>query len=172
MIDANQGEQLLNLSIQILNTGIQAFNTGKNHIILSIDNYYNQLKNISNMINSILDEYNNNQMKIQIMQNQMVQQAMMNQQMLLQQQMNLKKEYDNTPKINISFNLNSNKINIACNVGTKFCDSLTKFEKRMLKSKCDYLFISNGMTLNYDDERKVEELSNGADILIIDTIEK
>ena len=91
MIDANQGEQLLNLSIQILNKGIQAFNTGKNHIILSIDNSYKQLKNISNMINSILDEYNNNQMKIQIMQNQMMQQAMMNQQMLMQQQMNLKK---------------------------------------------------------------------------------
>ena len=65
----------------------------------SIDNYYNQLKNISNMINSILDEYNNNQMKLQIMQNQMMQQAIMNQQMLLQQQMDLKKEYDNTLKI-------------------------------------------------------------------------
>ena len=173
MIDANQGEQLLNLSIQILNTGIQAFNTGKNHIILSIDNYYNQLKNISNMINSILDEYNNNQMKIQIMQNQMVQQAMMNQQMLMQQQMNLKKEYDNTPKINITFYLESwRTINLAYNVGTKFCDSLTKFEKRMMKSKYEYTFIFNAKKLNYDDERKVEELSNGADILIIDTIEK
>ena len=38
-------------------------------------------------------------MKIQIMQNQMMQQAMMNQQMLMQQQMDLKKEYDNTLKI-------------------------------------------------------------------------
>ena len=125
------------------------------------------------MINSLLDEYNNNQMKLQIMQNQMVQQAMMNQQMLMQQQMNLKKEYDNTPKINISFNLNSgNKINIACNFGTKFCDSLTKFEKRMLKSKCDYRFLLNGMQLNYDDERKVEQLSKGARLLVIFAIEK
>ena len=42
----------------------------------------------------------------------------------------------------------------------------------MLKSKCDYRFLLNRMQLNYDDERKVEELSKGADALIIYTIEK
>ena len=42
----------------------------------------------------------------------------------------------------------------------------------MLKSKCDYRFLLNRMQLNYDDERKVEELSHGADIVVVHAIEK
>ena len=42
----------------------------------------------------------------------------------------------------------------------------------MLKSKYGYLFLLNGMQLNYDDERKVEELSKGAPLLAIFAKEK
>ena len=53
-----RGDQLLNLSIQMLNNRIQTFNLWKNETKIT-DNYYDQLKNISNKINSILDEKNN-----------------------------------------------------------------------------------------------------------------
>jgi len=53
---SNPSDQLLNLSIQILNTGVQAFNTGKKEAMLVSDNYYDQLKNISSLINTILDQ--------------------------------------------------------------------------------------------------------------------
>ena len=51
------GELLLNLSIQILNTGIQAFNIGKN-ISMNYNKYFDQLKLISQQINSLINENN------------------------------------------------------------------------------------------------------------------
>ena len=85
---SNSSEQLLNLSIQILNTGVQAFNTGKNEAMIVSDNYYAQLKNISSLINTILDQQKINPMiQQQMLQQQMMQQQMLQQQMMQQQMM-------------------------------------------------------------------------------------
>ena len=77
MSDNKIGDQLLNLSIQMINTGIQAFNIGKN-IVINNFNYFEQLKLISQQINSLINE---NNYKIQ---QQMMQQQQM---MAIQQQM-------------------------------------------------------------------------------------
>ena len=52
------GEQVLNLSIQMFNAGIQAFNTGKNMnmMMMNLQNFYNQMKTISEQSNLILNE--------------------------------------------------------------------------------------------------------------------
>ena len=71
MINNNQiSEQLLNLSIQILNTGIQAFNIGKN-ISMNYNKYSEQLKLISEQINSLINE-NKMFQQLQMMQQQMM----------------------------------------------------------------------------------------------------
>ena len=51
------GEQLLNLSMQILNTGIQTFNIGKK-LVMNCYNYIEQLKMISEQINSLINSNN------------------------------------------------------------------------------------------------------------------
>ena len=145
----NKSEQLLNLSIQILNTGIQTFNLGKNHTMPSIDNYYNQLKNISNIINSLLDEYNNIQMM-----NQQMQQMMMYQQMQPEIFPNPMK----TKKMNISFIESSGlRLNFVIDYGTKIKDVLDKFSQRVGIPKFNFYFICNRERLKYDDERKIED---------------
>ena len=74
----NPSEQLLNLSIQMIITGIQVFNTGK---IMSksvnIDKFYDELRNITEQINSFINENNIQQMKFQ-------QQITWQQQMIMQ----------------------------------------------------------------------------------------
>ena len=85
LMNTNQiGEQLLNLSIQLLNDGIQAFNIGKSMITMTNIDFWVQLQNISNQINSIINENNMKQI-----QNKMLfqQQMMFQQQMEVQQQM-------------------------------------------------------------------------------------
>ena len=57
------GEQLLNLSIQILNIGIQAFTFGKT-IITNYNKYSEQLRLISQQINSFIYENNIPQQKM------------------------------------------------------------------------------------------------------------
>ena len=68
------GEQLLNLSIQMFNAGIQTFNTGKSNIMpLNLDKYYIQLSNISNQINSIIEDHNKQKQMMEQMQMQQMQ---------------------------------------------------------------------------------------------------
>ena len=74
MMNAPIGGQLINLSMQMLNTGIQAFNIGKSIMLnMNMDNYYEQLKKVSEQINTMLNEYNMQQqmmMQQQIQENQ------------------------------------------------------------------------------------------------------
>ena len=58
MMNAPIGGQLINLSMQMLNTGIQTFNIGKTMMMnMNMDNYYEQLKKVSEQINSMIIEY-------------------------------------------------------------------------------------------------------------------
>ena len=115
----------------------------------SIDNYYNQLKNISNIINSLLDEYNNIQMM-----NQQMQQMMMYQQMQPEIFPNPMK----TKKMNISFIESSGlRLNFVIDYGTKIKDVLDKFSMKIGVPKFNLHFLCNGETLGYDDERKIED---------------
>ena len=51
------GEKVLNISMQMFNAGIQAFNTGKNmNMMMNLQNFYNQMKTISEQLNLILNE--------------------------------------------------------------------------------------------------------------------
>ena len=52
------GEQVLNISMQMFNAGIQAFNTEKNMnmMMMNLQNFYNQMKTISEQLNLILNE--------------------------------------------------------------------------------------------------------------------
>ena len=165
----NQGEQLLNISIQILNTGIQAFNSGQKHTMSSIENYYNQLKNISDLINSILVKYQNIQM---------IQQQMYQQQMIQPQMMNMPRpvpenldggNFGPKEKMNITFYETTGiKKNFIFDYGTRIKDVLEKFSKRIGIPKFNYTFLFNGNTLNHDDERKIEdELFDCAVITVI-----
>ena len=175
MFGSNPSELLLNLSIQILNTGVQAFNTGKNEGIVS-DNYYNQLKNISSLIKTILDEYQskNTQQKMmqemiqqqmmqqQMMQQQMMQQQMMQQQMMqqqmMQQQMMGQLNFENPEKINVTFVTSlGKKFNFATLKGTRIKVLLDKFSEKVGVPKNKFYFVFNGEKFECDDSRKIEE---------------
>ena len=170
-IFCNPSEQLINVSIQILNTGIQAFNTGKNEGIVS-DNYYEQIKNISSLINTILDEYQSKNMQQQMMQQQMMQQQIMQQQMMqqqimqqqmmqqqmMQQQMMKNLNSENQERINVTFVLTSGKrINFTPIKGTKIKDLFDKFLVKVGVPKYRIYFLLNGEKLDFDDSRKIEE---------------
>ena len=59
MMNAPIGGQLINLSMQMLNTGIQTFNIGKTMMMnMNMDNYYEQLKKVSEQINTMLNDDN------------------------------------------------------------------------------------------------------------------
>ena len=172
-IFCNPSEQLINVSIQILNTGIQAFNTGKNEGIVS-DNYYEQIKNISSLINTILKEYQSRNMQQQMMQQQMMQQQMMQQQQMEQQIMlqqigeNMNKE--KLKKLNVIIQHPSGlKFNLAPYIGTKIKDLLDKFSVKMGAPKNNFIFVYNGEKLKHDDSRKIEEiLQECANIVVLD----
>ena len=172
-IFCNPSEQLINVSIQILNTGIQAFNTGKNEGIVS-DNYYEQIKNISSLINTILKEYQSRNMQQQMMQQQMMQQQMIQQQQMEQQIMlqqigeNMNKEKLKKLNVIIQHPLGL-KFNLAPYIGTKIKDLLDKFSVKMGAPKNNFIFLHNGEKLKLDDSRKIEEiLKEGAKIVVLD----
>jgi len=183
MFGSNPSEQLLNLSIQILNTGVQAFNTGKNGAMLVSDSYYDQLKNISSLINTILDEYQSKNMQQQMMQQQMMQQQIMQQQMMqqqimqqqmmqqqmMQQQMMKNLNSENQERINVTFVLTSGKrINFTPIKGTKIKDLFDKFLVKVGVPKYRIYFLLNGEKLDFDDSRKIEEkLYDGVRIITV-----
>ena len=72
--------------------------------MLSYNNYYPKLKNISDKIDSIINDNNNN------IQQQMMQQQMMQQQMMQLQMMQQELQNESDTKINIRFYLNINKM--------------------------------------------------------------
>ena len=160
-----QVDQLINLGIEMLNTGIYSFNLGKNKSMSYLDNYYIQLKNISEEINNMIKSH---EAKLQ---QQMMQIQMMN-------QFNINNNFEektnilnSNKKMNINFEfLDGKKINFKCDYGTKIKDMFVKFEKRTLKSKNDFFFILYGKPLNFNDERIIE--NTFPDGILIRAVEK
>ena len=160
-----QVDQLINLGIEMLNTGIYSFNLGKSKSMSYLDNYYIQLKNISEEINNMIKSY---EAKLQ---QQMMQEQMMN-------QFNINNNFEektnilnSNKKMNINFEfLDGKKINFKCDYGTKIKDMFVKFEKRTLKPKNDFFFILYGKPLNFNDERIIE--NTFPDGILIRAIEK
>ena len=160
-----QVDQLINLGIEMLNTGIYSFNLGKNKSMSYLDNYYIQLKNISEEINNMIKSH---EAKLQ---QQMMQIQMMN-------QFNINNNFEektnilnSNKKMNINFEfLDGKKINFKCDYGTKIKDMFIKFEKRTLKSKNDFFFILYGKPLNFNDERIIE--NTFPDGILIRAVEK
>ena len=154
-----QGEQLMNLGIQMFNTGLNSFNLGKSISLSSFNNYYIQLKNISEQISNIINEYENSIHQMQMMmmqqQNQLMQAQMMNQ-INFNNQENYKIE-----KMNLNFQIKDppqKSINIVCNFGTKIKDALEMFSAKIGKNKEKFNYYYNGNYLDYNDERKIEQL--------------
>ena len=144
----NPSEQLLNLSIQMINTGIQAFNTGKNMAMnLNIDKFYDQLRNISEQINSFINENNNNKMRFQ-------QQIMMQQQMMMQPNL-----IDNNVKYLTAIFEFANKPVFVVRVkyGTTVEELLNIYmNKAKIIDKDKYYFLFNAKKINKVEKNLVE----------------
>ena len=148
-----QGEQLLNLAIQMFNIGLNSFNLGKSLSMSSLDNYYIQLKNISEQLLNIINAYeiSNQQMQMMIMQQNPLIQA---------HNFNIQENYE-TKKMNLIFEIQSGvrtKVNIACNHGTKIKDALEIFSNKIGINKNHFQFIINGQRIDYNDNRKIEQV--------------
>ena len=161
------GGQLINLSMQMLNTGIQTFNIGKILMInMNLDNFYEQLKKISEQINSMINEYDMLQQQM-IMQQQMMQhQMMMQQQMIMQQQLKVNQNqanFDTQSKyINIQFENDSLElINMIFKYGTSVKDALNQYIiKAYGFSKDKIIFFYNGCKINKNELSKIENFIN------------
>ena len=155
-----QGEQLMNLGIQMFNTGLNSFNFGKSLSTSSFDNYYIQLKNISEQIINIINEYEGSIQQMQMMmmqQNQLMQAQMMNQNNFNNQENFAIKKM----KMNLRFEIDdfcNTRITIICDLRTKIKDALEIFSTRVGKNKEQFIFICNGSNLDYNDNRKIEKI--------------
>ena len=148
-----QGEQLINLGIKMLNTGLNSFNLGMSRAMTSLDGYFTQMKNISQQIINLIN-INENMLQPKMMQQQFMQFPIMNQ--LNMQNPNEKFEQK---KMNISLGLrNGTRLNSVFNYGTKIKEVIENFSQRIGKSKYNYTFLFNGNTLDYNDERKIEDV--------------
>ena len=88
-------------------------------------------------------------------QNQLMQAQIMNQDDFSNQE-----KFD-TEKMNLTFEVKDGhdiRINIICNYGTKIKDALEMFSTRIGKNKEQFIFFYNGHTLDYNDNRKIEQL--------------
>ena len=156
-----QGEQLKDLGIQMFNTGLNTFNLGKSLSVSLFDNYIIQLKNISEQISFIINTYNTSNQQMQMMmeqQNQFMQAQIMN------QNINNIQENIEIKKMNIMFVIKNGQdpmIPITYNFETKIKDALEIFSNKIGKNKNQLNFRYNGRYINYDDERKVEEVFGG-----------
>ena len=148
-----QGEQLINLGIQMLNTGLNSFNLGMSRAMTSLDGYFTQMKNISQQIINLIN-INENMLQPKMMQQQFMQFPIMNQ--LNMQNPNEKFEQK---KMNISLGLrNGTRLNSVFNYGTKIKEVIENFSQRIGISKYNYSFLFNGNILDYNDERKIEDV--------------
>ena len=148
-----QGEQLINLGIQMLNTGLNSFNLGLGKAMTSLDCYFTQMKNISQQIINLIN-INENMLQPKMMQQQFMQFPIMN-------QLNMPNFHEKfeQKKINISLGLrNGTRLNSVFNYGTKIKEVIENFSQRIGKSKYNYSFLFNGNTLDYNDERKIEDV--------------
>ena len=149
-----QGEQLINLGIQMLNTGLFSIKAGKCKIMGIPLIYHEQLENISKQINNIINEI--------IQQKQMIQQQcfMMQNQMINQINMDNLQMEDSKPKLTIRFKLDQpyKYFNCTFDYGTKVKDALNRFSIEIGKPKDKYIFLFNARKLDYNDERKIENI--------------
>ena len=148
-----QGEQLINLGIKMLNTGLNSFNLGLGKAMTSLDGYFTQMKNISQQIINLIN-INENMLQPKMMQQQFMQFPIMN-------QLNMPNFHEKfeQKKINISLGLrNGTRLNSVFNYGTKIKEVIENFSQRIGKSKYNYLFLFNGKILDYNDERKIEDV--------------
>ena len=166
-----QGEQLKDLGIQMFNTGLNTFNLGKSLSVSLFDNYIIQLKNISEQISFIINTYNTSNQQMQMM--MMEQQNQFMQAQIMNQNINNIQENIEIKKMSIVFVIRNGHdpvITITYNFGTKIKDALEIYLNKIGKNKNQLNFYYNGR-INYDDERKVEEVFTGG-IPRIDVFEK
>ena len=135
-------EQLLNLSIQMFNTGIQAFNTGKNmNMMLNMQKFFDQLKIISEHINSFINENS-------------VQPIMIPPQMMIPPQ--IKNESDKYINI-IFFNPRNKNVYKTVKFGTTVEQLLNQYVNEVYGLKNQKLnFIFNACRIRRDEQSKVE----------------
>ena len=162
-----QGDQLINLGIQMLNTGLNLFNLGMSKAKTILDCYFTQMKNISQQIINLIN-INENMLQPKMMQQQFMQFPIMN-------QLNMPNFHEKfeQKKINISLEVEDStglKINSVFNYGTKIKEVIEKFSKRIGKSKYNYSFLFNGKILDYNDERKIEDVL--FDCVVLTAVEK
>ena len=164
------GEQLLNLSIQLFNAGIQTFNTSQN-LIMNIDKYIQQLKKISEQVNSIISDYEGmNMMQMNPMMGMPANQGMnpmmgmpanqgMNPMQMMMNPMSMMDQMPNPfelEKVNVTF---SEAKMISVEKGTKVKDLLAQYVDEVygLKNK-NLIYIYNAQRISRRDERKVEDV--------------
>ena len=152
-------EQILNLSIQMFNAGIQAFNTGKNmNMMMNMQNFYNQLKKISEQIHLILNENS-----LQLFPHHIMMQPQMQAPQILipQEIMNLK--FDNTKGWKIIINIGSE---------STVEEALNKFINQAYGTNNKKLvFLYNARAIKRDEQRKIKDFFNGSTLAWITVLE-
>ena len=152
MMNAPIGGQLINLSMQMLNTGIQTYNIGKSIMLnMNMDNYYEQLKKVSEQINTMLNEYN--------MQQQMIMQQQMMMQQQIQQNQNQANEDDEPEQVNLEFNNYRGKPSIMkFKYGTKVYEALNQYiEKTYGYQNIKISFTYNSRYIDRNEPKTVEK---------------
>ena len=166
--DNQIGEQLLNLSIQMFNAGIQTFNNCKSNImVVKLDKYYIQLSNISNQINSIIEDHNKQK---QMMEQMQMQQMHMQQMQMHQMQMeNMQKLMKSNTKIEITFSDSSKGAKkILVNKRTTISELLKQYKDKIYGSvNKKLMFLYKGLKLDKSDGRKIEDVLDMIDKLPI-----
>ena len=139
------GEQVLNISIQMFNAGIQAFNTGKNmYMMMNLQNFYNQMKTISEQLNLILNEKS-------------IQPSP--QQVIMQQQMQLPQILFQPGMINIEFkNTKGWKKVITIDFESTVEEALNRFinDSYELSNK-KLIFLYNAQEIKRNEQRKIRD---------------
>ena len=152
MMNAPIGGQLINLSMQMLNTGIQTYNIGKSIMLnMNMDNYYEQLKKVSEQINTMLNEYN--------MQQQMIMQQQMMMQQQIQQNQNQANEDDEPEQVNLEFDNYRGKPSIMkFKYGTKVYEALNQYiEKTYGYQNIKISFTYNSRYIDRNEPKTVEK---------------
>ena len=151
MMNIPIGGQLINLSMQMLNTGIQTFNIGKTKMMnMNMDIYYEQLKKVSEQINTMLNEYNMEQQQMMIQQQIMIQQE-------INENQNQANNNNNPLHINLRFIRSTEEtIVMSFKYGTKVYEALNQFIERINSySNNKIVFLYNATTIDRNEQRSV-----------------
>ena len=139
------GEQLFNLSIQLMNFGIQAFNIGKNmYKVNDTDRFYNQLRKISDQINSLINENEN------LKEQEILKQSL--QQKIPQNQIRVKNIVFNNTTIGVKTNI---QVPVNMTMENLFKQYVNQVYGNTHK-KISYFYDSNKIARN--DKRTIEEV--------------